>query len=136
MYISTDYVFRGDRGNYKPHDEVDPQNYYAETKLSGEYAVKSLPKDQYLIIRTSFYPDIFPYDQAFTDQYTSRLPVSDAASRIAQLIQNGVSGIHHVAGPRQSVFDFAVSTAGGKEIKPIRLADHSYSRPRDTSLLE
>ncbi len=136
VYISTDYVFRGDRGNYRPGDEVDPQNYYAETKLSGEYAVKSLPQDQYLIVRTSFYPDIFPYSQAFTDQYTSRLPVSEAASRIAQLIQSGASGIRHVAGPRQSVFDFAISTAGGKEIKPIVLADHSYNRPQDTSLLE
>lgn len=136
VYISTDYVFRGDRGNYSPRDEVDPQNYYAETKLAGEYAVKSLPKEQYLIVRTSFYPDIFPYDQAFTDQYTSRLPVSQAAARIAQLVQNGAYGIHHIAGPRQSVFDFAVLTAGGRTIEPITLSDHSYKRPRDTSLLE
>ena len=132
VYISTDYVFRGDRGNYKPDDEVDPQNYYAETKLAGEYAVKCLPK--YLIIRTSFYPDQFPYDKAFTDQFTSRLPVTEAASKIATLVRKDECGVRHVGGPRQSVYDFAVSTSKGKCIQKMQLSDHPYTRPRDVSL--
>jgi len=39
LYISTDYVFRGDRGNYSEADAVDPVNKYAWSKLGGECAV-------------------------------------------------------------------------------------------------
>jgi dTDP-4-dehydrorhamnose reductase len=134
-YISTDYVFKGDRGNYKTNDEVCPQNYYAETKLAGEFVVKSLPKDKYLIIRLSFFPDEWPYPGAFTDQWTTRVPVTKAAAEIAELIKTKAYGIHHICGPKQTVYDYAISTANGKEIKPMKLADDAFNRPRDTSLI-
>ena len=40
VYISTDYVFRGDRGHYSETDTVDPVNKYAWSKLGGECAVR------------------------------------------------------------------------------------------------
>jgi len=40
VYISTDYVFRGDKGNYRENDEVFPVNRYAWSKLGGECAVR------------------------------------------------------------------------------------------------
>jgi len=133
VYISTDYVFKGDKGDYAPTDEVLPQNYYAETKLAGEYVVKCLPK--YLIVRLSFFPDKFPYESAFIDQWTTRVTVSEAAREIAELVRKDATGIHHICGPKRTVYKYALATNGGKSVKPIKLADHDFKRPRDTSLV-
>jgi hypothetical protein len=65
VYISTDYVFAGEKGMYKEQDELLPQNKYAWSKLGGECAVQML--DNYVIIRLSFGPDIFPYKAAFNN---------------------------------------------------------------------
>ena len=43
VYLSTDYVYKGDRGNYSESDEVVPFNLYSATKLSGEEAVRRIP---------------------------------------------------------------------------------------------
>jgi len=135
IYISTDYVFRGTHGLYAPEDDVYPTNYYAETKLAGEYVVKSLPKDKYLIIRLSFFPDIYPYETAYIDQWTSRLPVSTAAKAIVDIMDE--CGVRHIRGIQQTVYEYALSTAGGKEIKPAEMPTNpdGYKRPRDTSLI-
>ncbi len=53
IYISTDYVFDGEKNTpYKPEDKPHPINYYGTTKFEGEEAVKEL--DKYYIIRTSW----------------------------------------------------------------------------------
>lgn len=132
VYISTDYVFRGDRGNYGPYDEVGPLNYYGETKLASEYAVKALKN--YLIIRLSFFPDIFPYEKAFVDQFATRITVSEAAEKIVELIKDMKVGVHHISGPKRSVYDFALATSAGKFVKPVLLSDDCLKRPKDTSL--
>ena len=36
IYISTDYVFDGEKGMYKEDDETNPINHYGYTKLLGE----------------------------------------------------------------------------------------------------
>lgn len=38
IYISTDYVFKGDKGNYKETDPVLPVNKYAWSKLENCFA--------------------------------------------------------------------------------------------------
>jgi dTDP-4-dehydrorhamnose reductase len=134
VYISTDYIFRGDRGRYSVSDEVGPINYYGETKLAGEYVVKSL--ENYLIIRLSFFPDIFPYEKAFVDQFATRITVTEAAKRIIDLTKKQETGVKHLSGIRRSVYEFALSTCKGKIIKPINLSDDPLMRPKDTSLEE
>jgi dTDP-4-dehydrorhamnose reductase len=53
VHISTDYVFNGDQSTpYKESDLPCPINTYGNTKLSGEFYVRSLSK-KYFIIRTS-----------------------------------------------------------------------------------
>ena len=42
VYLSTDYVYKGDRGNYSETDPVDPFNMYASTKLAGEDVVRQV----------------------------------------------------------------------------------------------
>ncbi len=134
VYVSTDYVFRGDRGNYKVNDEVGPTNYYAETKLAGEYVVKCLP--DHLIVRLSFFPDVFPYDFAYVDQLITRVTASEAAERIVRLIREERTGIAHVAGPKRTSYEFAIATSQGRKIEPASIMDYDIPRPKDSSLVE
>jgi dTDP-4-dehydrorhamnose reductase len=53
VYISTDYVFRGDRHvPYTESDVPDPINIYGTSKLTGEYLVRQTAKRS-LILRIS-----------------------------------------------------------------------------------
>lgn len=56
VYISTEYAH-------------NPVNYYSETKLAAETAIKAQAAS-YLIIRTLFKPKPFPYVKAFENQWT------------------------------------------------------------------
>ena len=68
IYISTDYVFNGEKGledrnsqevdasrylEYVESDKTNPQNIYGQTKLEGELYVKEL-LDKYYIVRISW----------------------------------------------------------------------------------
>ena len=54
IYISTDSVFDGIKGNYNEQDEVLPLNYYALSKFHGEETVRKR-KENYVILRTNIY---------------------------------------------------------------------------------
>jgi dTDP-4-dehydrorhamnose reductase len=132
VYISTDYVFKGDRGRYREDDPVFPVNAYAWSKLGGECAVRLVP--DHLIVRTSFGPDVFPYPKAFVDQWTSRQPVSETARQIVALIESGARGTVHVGGPRRTVMEYAQSLDPTRDIERLSLKDVTFTAPVDTSL--
>jgi len=132
IYISTDYVFKGDVGNYKETDPVYPVNKYTWSKLGGECAVRMYDKS--LIIRTTFGPNVFPYEKAFIDQWTSRESVSVIAKMISQLIDKDITGIIHVGGKRKTVFEYAKSLDEKKDIGQLSINDVSFKVPVDTSL--
>ncbi|MEM2196973.1 MAG: SDR family oxidoreductase, partial [Sulfolobales archaeon] len=52
VYVSTDYVFKGDKGMYRETEEANPVNYYGLTKLEGERRVIDI-LDEYCIARSS-----------------------------------------------------------------------------------
>jgi len=53
IHVSTDYVFDGSKG--KPYLEDDASlNVYGNTKLAGEYFVRSL-NPKHFVLRTSLY---------------------------------------------------------------------------------
>ncbi|MGL4610751.1 MAG: SDR family oxidoreductase [Trueperaceae bacterium] len=109
VHISTDYVFYGDKGNYKEGDALGPvRNYYALTKLVAEELVRLAPK--HLVIRTSFRPREWPYPSAFDDVYTSQDYVDIIAPEIALAVQNAATITDttlHIATERKSVYDLA-----------------------------
>ena len=88
VYVSTDYVFRGDQGNYREDDPVAPVNKYAWSKLGGECAVRLYENS--LIVRTTFGPNVFPYEKAFVDQWTSRESVAAIAAKLVKLLTGEV----------------------------------------------
>ncbi len=132
VYISTDYVFRGDRGLYREDDELLPQNKYAWSKLGGECAVRLY--DRSLIIRTSFCEPEFPYPKAFVDQYTTRDSVTTIAPLILDLaLDPDLTGIVHVGTERKTVKELALKL-GRSDVGDLRRDEVSFNAPRDTSL--
>ena len=131
VYISTDYVFTGEKGMYKEEDELLPQNKYAWSKLGGECAVRML--DNFVIVRLSFGPDIFPYKAAFIDQFTSRESASVIAKKIKNILVSDFKGVIHIGGTRKSVYEYALSL-GAENIDKISIKDMSVKMPSDTSL--
>jgi dTDP-4-dehydrorhamnose reductase len=132
LYISTDYVFKGDTGHYKEDDAVLPANKYAWSKLAGECAVRMY--DNSLIIRTSFGDTVFPYEKAFVDQWTSRLRVDVLCKKLLKLLESDLTGTIHVGGKRQTVMEYAKSVSPDKAIGNLSLNDVSFIAPKDTSL--
>ncbi len=132
IYISTDYVFKGDKGNYLEDDPVYPVNKYAWSKLGGECAVRMYENS--LIIRTTFGPNVFPYEKAFTDQWTSRESVASISKKIAYIAQTDMTGTVHVGGNRKTVFEYAKSLDESKDINPLSINEVNFKVPQDTSL--
>lgn len=131
IYISTDYVFSGEKGNYTEEDELLPQNKYAWSKLGGECSVQML--NNFVIIRMSFGPDIFPYKAAFVDQYTSRETATEIVKKIKNIVLSSFKGVIHIGGTRKSVYDYALSI-GSTNIDQISIQDMNVKMPKDTSL--
>ncbi len=132
VYISTDYVFRGDRGQYREDDELLPQNLYAWSKLGGECAVRLYENS--LIIRTSFCEPVFPHPKAFIDQYTSRDSITVIAPMILALaLDRDLTGIVHVGTERKTVKELALKL-GKSAVGDIKRDEVDFQVPRDTSL--
>lgn len=132
IYISTDHVFDGKKGNYKEDDPVHPINTYAWSKLGGECAVR-LYKNS-LIVRLSFGPDEFPFNGAFTDQWTSKEPVSITARRLEKLIKSDITGTINIGSERRTVYEYAKSVAPEKPILEMSVKNLKTQVPIDTSL--
>ncbi len=130
VYISTDYVFYGDRGGYRETDPVGPvRNYYALSKLAAEAVARVAPR--YLVVRTSFRPRDWPYPTAFDDLYTSQDYVDVIAPDIALAVRQ-LEAIPfdtlHIATERKRVFDLARQRSpsvqvGSKDAAGVDLPD-------------
>ena len=125
-------MFKGDEGNYTEEHPVFPVNKYAWSKLGGECAVRMY--DNSLIIRTSFGPNNFPFQDAFVDQWTSRESVRTIALKISKLLDKDIKGTIHIGGTKRTVFEYAKSLDGDKEIEELSIKDMSFKAPEDTSL--
>lgn len=130
VYVSTDYVYKGDRGNYAETDELLPSNLYAWTKLAGEAAVRAVA--DHLIIRTSFGAARFDYPQAFADKWSSKDYVDLVAPKILKATTGTARGVLNIGGPRRTIYDYAAER--NPDVKKARLSDSSLDSPVDTSL--
>ena len=130
VYISTDYLYRGNRGNYTENDDLSPFNLYAWTKLGGECSVVAVKN--HLIIRTSFGKNTFDYPQAFVDKWTSK----DYCDKIAPLIYEAalspLTGVLNLGTERKTLYDHAKER--NENVLPVKIEDTNYHTPYDTSL--
>jgi dTDP-4-dehydrorhamnose reductase len=129
LYISTDYVFDGNRGEYSENDIPKPAGWYGITKFEGEKRVAALG-DTGLTVRIANpyraggdgkmdfvhkilsrlradLPVTAPSDGQFTPTF-----VDDIALAIKTLVNANASGIYHaVGGDSLSQYDAAVCIA-------------------------
>ena len=132
IFISTDYVFDGEKGNYSINDPINPLSKYAKTKAAAELAVRTY--DNSLVIRTSFYGYQFPYEKAFVDQWTSKNYVDMIAPKVLDIIKSDKTGIAHIGFPRKSVYEIALERR--KNVEPIFRSSIHFEVPCDTSFKE
>lgn len=129
VYISTDYVYPGIKGNYKETDNTQPINFYALTKLAGEAYAGAND----LIIRTSFKPREWKYPRAFVDLFTSADFIDIIAEKISFLVASKAKGIFNVGTQRKSVFDIA--KVHNPAVQPMSRAEiTNVNLPVDTSM--
>ncbi|MEM4619309.1 MAG: NAD(P)-dependent oxidoreductase, partial [Desulfurococcaceae archaeon] len=159
VYVSTDYVFDGEKGMYKENDLPNPVNYYGFTKLLGEVAISSILPETSLIVRTSGLYGYSPTGKknfgiislekllkgeevyAFYDQILSPTYVYALALELVKIVEKQITGIIHLAGERLSRYEFArilAKVVGADEslIKPVSVDDVKLiaKRPKDSSL--
>lgn len=132
IYLSTEYVFDGERGRYHENHIPNPVNFYALTKLLGEYSARSARR--YCVIRTLFKPRPYQHPMVPADMWTS----GDYADVIAKKLIIALTHAQdlpktlHLGTGWKSLLELARQTrkdvaAGSRSSLPVRL-------PRDTSL--
>lgn len=157
VYLSTDYVFDGERGNYSEDDPPCPTSYYGLTKLLAEELARSICS-RCVVVRTSSLYGVGPGRKNFAvfvleklsrgesvralvDQYTS--PTLDLllAEAVLELVERRYLGLIHVAGERMSRYEFALKVAEAlnlprEKISTARMEEFSWlaKRPTDSSL--
>ncbi len=160
LYVSTDYVFDGEKGCYKESDQTSPISYYAYTKLKAEEHIKNTVS-KFCIARPSVIYGATPAAgkvnfalwvlnklkaketvKVFVDQWNSPTLNSSLAEMTLEAAERRLAGIYHLSGAsRISRFDFALTLAktfGLDEslLDPTHMKDLTFpaKRPKDSSL--
>jgi len=154
VYVSTDYVFSGDKGMYKEEDEPNPIDYYGYTKLLGEKYCDCIarPCVIYGAKPTSGKVNfaLWLIDnlrnrkkvKIVTDQFITPTLNTNLAKMLLEVAGQELKGVFHLAGAtRVSRYDFALQIANkfglDKDlIIPSRMDEMRWlaSRPKDSSL--
>lgn len=144
VFVSTDYVFDGNRGNYAERDEANPVNYYGATKLEAEKRVAEICEN-YVIVRPSVMYGYVPGAggesssgkplnfamwliqklarrepvKIVADQYGSPTLADSLAGAVLSLSESAQIGVFHAAGPtRISRYEFALKLADSLGYEP------------------
>jgi dTDP-4-dehydrorhamnose reductase len=159
IYLSTDYIFDGERGNYRENDKPNPVNVYGKSKLLGEEEVARKAGD-FCIARTSV---VFGWGRrhrpnfatwvhenlragqrinVVTDQYATPTLNSNLARMLVEAAERRLNGIFHLSGStRVNRYEFAVLMArkfgfDEKLLTSVKAESTSWiaRRPFDSSL--
>lgn len=158
IYISTDSVFDGTKGNYMEEDKPNPLNAYAESKLEGEKVVME-KNSNYAIVRTNIFGWNMQKKQCFSewvyagiksgkrlnlfkDVYFTPILVNNLGRALAELVENDFNGLINIAGSERlsklcfgetlaEVFGLSKENIVPASINGARLA---AKRPLDPSL--
>src|SRR3989338_4484066 len=124
IYISTDYVYSGEKNNYDEYSETNQVNYYGKTKLEAENLVKKL--NNWVILRSTV---IFGYDKLGTnflmqmlnfkepkkicdDQISNPTDVNVLCEYVRKIIEKNIKGLFVATGPETiNRYEFAILIA-------------------------
>ena len=147
-YVSTDYVFNGEKGSpYTEFDPVDPVSAYGASKLGGEMAVRELCRKHY-VVRTSW---VFaPHGKNFArsilaaaqtrdelkvvaDQVGSPTYAKDLAGFLVSLVGSPLYGVYHYTNSGEcSWYEFAkciIEMAGKTNVKVVPIKSDEWPTP-------
>lgn len=157
IYVSTDFVFDGERGYYKEDEKVNPLGIYAKSKYEGEVQLAKY-SDDWAVARVSVLYGwhkrlnftTWVIDQLrqnneiniVTDQINSPTLADNAAEAIFKIAQKDKNGIFHTAGNDAiNRFDFTRKIADAFDLDDSLINPTTSSkfvqkapRPRDSSL--
>ncbi len=129
IYFSTNYVYQGNKGNYKETDPLLPVNNYAWSKLGGETSVQLYNNS--LILRLSMTEKPFVHKKAFTNVKTSFLYHEDVVKILFKILNK--KGIINIGGKAQFIYDFAKKN--NPDLKKSYLKSNSkHEIPIDSSM--
>lgn len=128
IYFSTNYVYPGNKGNYKEEDPLYPVNNYAWSKLGGESSVHMYKNSLILRICMTDYP--FVHKKAIHGAYSSFIYNKTVARIIPYLINQ--KGILNIGGKKRDIYDFAKKFAY-KKISKISIKQVK-NFPKDSSI--
>lgn len=155
IYISTDAVYDGVKGDFSENNDTNPQNYYGITKYKGELEV--LKRKRSLVIRTNLFgwniqdkkslgewilTELKENRQinCFQDTFFSSIYTFELARAIDIAIQNDLYGIYNCGSSNScSKFEFAQKIADyfefNKElVNPISIDNFPFKAKRGKML--
>ena len=103
IFLSTSYVYPGNKGSYKENDALLPWNNYGWSKLGAEAAVQMYKNS--LILRICMTEKPFLHKSAF-DNVKSNFIFHDEFSEILLKIINK-RGVINIGGKSQTIYQFA-----------------------------
>ena len=149
-YISTDFVFNGDAGNYREEDCVSPVNHYGVTKAEAELLVRSYASE-WSIVRTvlvygspmtgrsnllSIVQEKLAAGQPYAvvdDQVRTPTYVEDLVAGLLLILEKRATGIYHLCGEEVlTPFQMATKTAIYLGLDPgliIRTNSAAFKQP-------
>jgi dTDP-4-dehydrorhamnose reductase len=115
VYYSTEYVFDGATGPYGEDERPNPLSVYGQSKLEGERAVRDV-NPRAVVVRTTVVYGPEPQGKNFVyqllrrvragervtvpaDQRSSPTYNQDLAAATVELVEGGLTGVWHLAGP-------------------------------------
>jgi dTDP-4-dehydrorhamnose reductase len=129
LFMSTDFVFDGERGMYRETDSVNPVNYYGETKVKAEGLVKQYEHTWSIVRTVLVYGKPFNKRnniltvireklekgeayEVFNDQVRTPTYAEDLANGIAAIIEKKATGIYNICGEEiYTPYEMAIATA-------------------------
>ncbi|HRO85441.1 MAG TPA: SDR family oxidoreductase [Niabella sp.] len=139
IFLSTDFVFDGEKGMHKEDETANPVNYYGETKLRAEELVKGY-KFKWSIVRTVFVygKPLYGRDsfvsmiakklknnesyKVVNDQFRTPTYAEDLTRGIGLIVQLKRGGVFHLCGKDiLTPYEIAIKTASALQINNHQL---------------
>ncbi|PJZ86284.1 SDR family oxidoreductase [Leptospira harrisiae] len=153
VYLSTDYVFDGHKGNYKETDLPNPSSEYGKMKLESEKIIESSGIEHIIIRSGALYGKNGKFYQwavsslregveieALTDSFFTPTLLDDLFEITLKLLSSNFNGIVHIVGKNkvsrlQMISKIADSLGiSNPKLKPISIAESGLFFLPDLSL--